>query len=105
MPVAVAVRGAVVVEVPGAYGHFVDVRLDARRRLGVDRGDVHFAVDHLGEEVDAHRTHQWRGERIVDQATRILGRDGAAGRDHRRGRTHAGGQVPTVIVGAWHDGS
>ena len=92
----------VIVEILGAHRHSVDHRLKALRRGVLDRGQIELTVQQLGEEIQPDRAHQRFGELIVDQTSGIPRRHGALGRGEGRGGADAGGQIPIVVVSAWH---
>jgi hypothetical protein len=68
----------------------------------VFRDRSYLAVDHAGEELDAHRADQRGGERVVDNGVGVPGGQRPGCRDHRRGGAHAGGEVPTIGIAARH---
>lgn len=68
----------------------------------VDVGRLDVSGGPASEEVNPHGSHQWFGERIIDQ--RVIGPGGhrAGGSHHRRRCSDASCQVPRVVVGARH---
>ena len=70
--------------------------------LDVDVGGGEVAGGPSGEEVHADGAHQRLGEPVLDHRVVGLRGDRPGGRHHRGRRSDAGGQVPGVVVCAWH---
>ena len=95
--------GEEVVEEPGARGHAVGEPPHTHRRITpVEILRTKVAGGQSGEEVHPDGAHEGLGERVVDDGVVGIGGDGARGGDHRCGRPDARGEVPGVVVGAWH---
>ena len=86
------------VEEAGADRHvFGEV---AQVELRIQFCQVDFAVEEPAREVQTDRLHQRLGERVVDQPLTVGQR--ALGGHHRGRRTHAGRQIPSVVIGSGH---
>ena len=91
-----------VVEEPGAHGEQVD-HLRRVEAGFVRLGQRDVAVEDLLEELDPDRTHQRLRERVVDQRLRCPAGHRPGGGHHRRGGSHAGCQIPGVVVRPCHN--
>ena len=78
------------------------IRAMPHSRAAVDRGRIQVAAGQSGEEVHAYRANQRLGERVIDQRVGALAGQRASHCDAGGGGAHAGGQVPSVVVGACH---
>ena len=95
--------GEEVVEEPGARGHAVGEAPHTHRRFtSVEFLRTEVAGGQAGEEVHPDGAHEGLGERVVDDGVVGLGGDGTCGRHHGCGCPDAGGEVPGVVVSAWH---
>ena len=91
-----------VVEELGPDRHVVDHPIHAGGRVVVEVGGRQLAGDEPGEHVDANGTHQRLGVRVTNQSSIDAGRHRAGGCHHRGGSSHAGSQIPCVVISAHH---
>jgi hypothetical protein len=91
-----------VIEEAGPHGHHVPHALHPPLAVVVDLGGVEFASGQPGEELHPDRADQRFGEGIVDQRVGAPAGQRAPDRDSGGSGTHAGGQIPSVVVRSCH---